>query len=615
MAIGRAIGGVLSFIWSVLDRLRKVLHLILLLILFAALIVALRGSIPIVPSSAALLLNPQGRIVEQLSGDPLARALGRTTSDKEPETQLRDVLDALTAAAKDERIKLIVLDLDDMQGADMAKLQEIGAALDVFKDSGKKIIAIGDSFDQPQYYLAAHASEIYLDPLGEVFLDGFEYYRMYLKETLDKLAVDINVFKVGTYKSYTENLTRTDMSPAEREESTAWLGALWNAYRADVSQARGLKPDVVSTYIDQAASLMKSARGDAAQVALKQGLVTALKSRRQVGEDLKNVVGEDKDTHLFRAIELQEYAAAVRAEKALTRESKNEIGVIVAAGDILDGRQPPGTVGGESTVEIIRDARYDKDVKAVVLRVDSPGGSMFASEQIYRELKALRESGKPVVVSMSGLAASGGYYIATGGDEIWANPTTLTGSIGVFAAIPTFQRTLEKIGVRVDGVGTTPLSGEFRLDRPLGKQAREILQSGVEHAYDEFLERVAESRRQSSQQIDKIAQGRVWAGTDAKANGLVDSLGNLQDAIKAAARRAKLDHYKVQYLEPTLTWKAELAMEFKSALRSMAKAVGFEIAESSGVRRVFDPLEREVQRWARFNDPRNQYSYCFCSAP
>ena len=614
MSISTALLTFLSFAWRVLDGLRKVLHLIVLLVLFAVVIGALQSSIPIVPRHAALVLNPQGRIVEQLSGDPIERAIADAAGEGEPETLLRDVLDAIEAAQDDKRIDLMVLDVSQMSGAGLSKLQEIGAALRAFRAAGKKVVAVGEYFDQSQYYLAANADEVYLDPLGFVFVDGFDYYRMFYKQALDKLAVDVNVFRVGTHKSYTEAFTRSDMSPEEREETTVWLNALWNAYQADVTAVRKLQPGALAAYASQMGSLVKGAEGDTARVAFAQGLVTALRTREQVSDDLKAIVGEDDTTHSFRAVELADYLAAVRSEEVLTRGSGKNVGVIVAAGDILDGQQPRGTIGGESTAEIIRDARFDEDVKAVVLRVDSPGGSMFASEQIYRELRALREAGKPVVVSMSSVAASGGYYIATGADEIWASPTTITGSIGVFAAIPTFQRTLGKIGVNVDGVGTTPLSGDLRLDRPLGPTARDILQSGVEHAYDVFLDRVAENRKKTAAEIDVVAQGRVWAGSDAQARGLIDSLGTFDDAIKAAAQRANLgEDYDVQYLEPQRTWQEALAMEFRAAGEWAAVKLGFGAAQPPLVRRVLDPLQREVARWARFNDPRHLYSYCFCA--
>lgn len=613
MSPGRTVYNVFAFIWRVLDGLRKVLHLIVLLVLFAVVLGVIQTSIPVVPHRAALILNPEGRIVEQLSGDALQRAIADATGEGEPETLLRDVVETLVAAAKDDRIEVVLLDVSDMSGAGLSKLQEIGAGLLAFRKSGKKVIAVGEGFEQSQFYLAAHADEIYLDPLGYVYIDGFDYYRMFFKEVLAKLAVDVNVFRVGTYKSYTEGWTRSDMSAEEREESLVWLNSLWRAYQADVTAARKLPQGALQAYAAQLAALVKGAQGDTARVAFAQGLVTALKTRTDVYEDLKTVVGEDKSTHQFHHVDMDDYLAAVRSEGVLKGGSSNQVGVIVASGEILDGDQPSGTVGGHSTSELIRDARYDDDVKAVVLRVDSPGGSIFASEEIYREIKALRAAGKPVVVSMSSVAASGGYYIAAAADEIWASPTTITGSIGVFAAIPTFQGTLAKIGINVDGVGTTPLSGDFRLDRPLGPAARDILQAGVENAYGLFLDRVAENRKKTPAEINTVAQGRVWSGADAHAKGLVDSIGNLEQAVNAAAKRADLgEDFEVRYLEPSLSWQQSLAMELRASGASVARWLGFGRAESPIVRQVLDPLQRELVRWARFNDPRHLYSYCFC---
>jgi protease-4 len=496
-------------------------------------------------------------------------------------------------------------------------MQEIGQALTEFRKSGKKVVAMADYYDQSQYYLAAHADEVYLDPFGIVFVDGFEYFRMYFKEALDKLAVEVNVFKVGKYKSFTESYTRGDMSPEEREESLAWLEVLWSAYQQDVQKARGLPDGTVARYANEAARLVKAANGDAARVALTQGLVTGLKSRAKVDEELQEVVGTDEDTHSYVAVDFESYLRVVRSEEILRGDSSRKVGVIVAAGEILDGQQPPGTIGGDSLSAVIRDARFDDDVKAVVLRVDSPGGSMFASEQIYREVQELRASGKPVVVSMSSTAASGGYYIAAAADEIWASPTTITGSIGVFAAIPTFGGTLNKIGVNVDGVGTTEMSGEFRLDKKLGPDARQILQAGVEHAYQEFLARVAQRHGDegevSLEEVDAIAQGRVWAAPDAHRVGLVDQIGDLDGAIRAAAKRARLgDRYQVRYFDPELSWEELLALKLRSRARALASRIGFSVERPQLLQEVLTPIERELRRWSRFNDPKNLYFYCFC---
>ena len=448
-----------------LEGVRKVLHLILLLIIFGFVLAALHTSIPVVPRSAALVIAPEGQLVEQLSSDPLRRAFGQASGGPAPETLLRDVIDAVESAKTDPRIKLIVLDLGNLDSSGLSKLQEIGAALRDFRTAGKRVVVAADSLDQTQYYLAAQAGEVYLDPLGLVYVDGFSYYRMFLKDAIDKLGVDVNVFRAGTFKSFTDQFSRSDMAPSEREESSVWLNSLWNSYTQDVTRARSLKPDALNEYINDAPAALAAVNGDAAKLALQRGLVTALKSRQQLADELKSLVGEDADSHSFNSIAMSQYLAAVRPKRALKSKSDAKVGIVVAAGEILDGKQPPGKIGGDSTADLLRQARYDKAVKAVVLRVDSPGGSMFASELILREVQALRKAGKPVVVSMSTYAASGGYYISAAANQIFASPTTLTGSIGVFSVVPTFQRTLEKLGVKVDGLGTTPLAGNLRLDR------------------------------------------------------------------------------------------------------------------------------------------------------
>src|ERR1700722_19239017 len=508
MSVGPALVGFFGLVWRILERIRKVLPLILMLVIFGFVLAALHTSIPIVPHAAALVIAPEGELVEQLSSDPVRRALGEASGGPAPETLLRDVTDAVAAAKADARIKLIVLDLGSLDASGLSKLQEIGAALRDFRAAGKRVVTAADSLDQTQYYLAAQAGEVYLDPMGLIYLDGFSYYRMFLKDAIDKLGVDVNVFRAGTYKSYTDQFSRSDMAASEREESSVWLEALWNAYQQDVARARSLPAGALNEFVADEPAALAAVNGDAAKLALQRGLVTALKSRRQMADELKVLVGEDEDTHSFNSIGMNQYLASVRSKHVLKSKSDSKVGIVVASGEILDGHQPPGTIGGESTADLLRQARYDNAVKAVVLRVDSPGGSMFASEQILREVQTLRKAGKPVVVSMSTYAASGGYYISSGANQIFASPTTLTGSIGVFSVVPTFQHTLEKLGVKGDGLGTTPLAGEMRVDRALDGASKQILQSSVDHAYDEFLHRVGAWRKKAAEEADNIAQGR-----------------------------------------------------------------------------------------------------------
>ena len=615
MSAGSALRGFSGLVWRILEGIRKVLHLALMLIIFGFVLAALHTSIPIVPRSAALVISPQGELVEQLSGDTVRRAFGEASGGPDPETLLRDVTDAIAAAKTDSRIKLIVLDLDELGASGLSKLQEIGASLRDFRVSGKRVIAVGDSFSQAQYYLAAQAGEVYLDPMGEVSVHGFSYYRMYFKDAIDKLQIDSNVFRAGTFKSYTDQFSRSDMAPSEREETSLWLESLWNAYSQDVTHARSLPATALKDFIAAQPASLQAVNGDMAKMALQRGLVTALKSRRQVADDLKGLVGEDDHNHSFNGIGMNQYLAAVRSKHLLKSKSDAKVGVVVASGEIFDGRQLPGKIGGDSTSDLLREARFDNAVKAVVLRVDSPGGSEFASEKILREVQALRKAGKPVVVSMSTYAASGGYYIAAAANQIFASPTTITGSIGVFSYLPTFQRTLEKLGVKVDGLGTTPLAGDMRIDRALGPVTKQLLQASVDHAYQQFLRRVADGRKKSVEDVDKISQGRVWAGVDAQRIGLVDHLGGLKDATDAAAKLAQLgSDYGVDYIETELSLREQLLMQIRSQTVRAAEVAGL-MPQRSDFERMLDPLLEQARVMARLKDPRGLYSYCWCREP
>jgi len=455
-------------LWRGLDGLRRALHLIVLLVIFGIALGVLLSGAARIPSKAALLIEPEGELVEQLSGDPFARAVQAARGERRRETLLWDLTDSIRAAATDRRIQALALDLDKFDGGTQPTLEELARAIRDFRASGKKVVAYGTELSQEGYYLAAQADESYLDPMGFVLIDGYERYRMYLKEALDKLGVDINVFRVGQFKSAVETYTRTNMSPEDREESRAYLAVLWTSYQEAITRARKIAPDGVAKYVGSLAEKVPAAGGNAAHVALDAGLITGIKTNLEVEKRLGGIVGEDKATGSFRAVSVSDYLTYAHDQKKLRASGKPRVGVIVAVGEILDGDQPPGTIGGDSTAKLIRQARLDSDIKALVLRVDSPGGSVLASEEIYRELKALRATGKPVVVSMSGYAASGGYYISAPADEIWASPATVTGSIGIFAIIPTVDRTLGKVGVSVDGVGTTPLSGQ--LHRPAARR-------------------------------------------------------------------------------------------------------------------------------------------------
>jgi protease IV len=611
----RTLRMILWGLWRGLDGLRKFLHLLVLLVIFGFIIGALHSATPNVPAKAALLIAPEGEIVEQLSGDAIQRAVQEARGQGRPETLLWDLTDSIRAAAKDKRIPVIAIDLEKFDGAGLPVLEELAKALHEFRASGKKVIAYGTELTQEKYYLAAQADEIYLDPLGFVLIDGYERYRTYLKGGLDKLGVDINVFRVGAFKSAVEEYTRTDMSPEDRQESLAYLNAEWSGYQEAVTRARKLPADAIANYVTTLPKTLAAAGGNAAHVAQQTGLVTGIKTRLEVEKRLIELVGSDDSSGSFKSVSDQDYARLARAQKKLLSAGKQHIGVIVASGEILDGDQPSGSIGGDSLSRLIRQARLDKDIKAVVLRVNSPGGSVLASEEIYREVLALRAAGKPVVVSMSNLAASGGYYISAPADEIWASPTTITGSIGIFALIPTFDKTLGKLGVTVDGVGTTPLSGQLRLDRPIGEEARTLLQQQVERGYEEFLARVSAGRKMTRDQVNDIAQGRVWAGVDGKRIGLVDQLGSFDDAVKAAARRAKLTDYDTQFIEPELTWTQELVLNAKTtATRALVKVWGPDPGTQAllKVADKIDPLKAQIEQLSRFGVRNRIYAYCFC---
>jgi protease-4 len=607
---------VIAAIWRGLDRLRRLLHLILLLGLFLLFAVALVGERTLIPAATALVIAPEGALVDQLSGDPLERALSRARGLPIQETLVRDVLEGLEAARDDERIKVVVLDLDALRGGGLSKLQEIGAALGEFKASGKRVIAVGDNFDRDQYYLAAQADQVYLHPMGMVLIDGYSRFMPYYKSLLDKVLVDYHVWTVGEYKSFVEPITRDDMSPEDEEASRAYLDALWAAYQGDVTSARGLPAPALQRYADEIVALLSDAGGDMAALAVDYGLVDELLTRDAMRQRIREAVGEDPPADgredEFSEIGVEEYVASLRLEPRLTQTSK--VAVVAASGTILDGQQPPGTIGGDTLAEIVRNTRIDESVKALVLRVDSGGGSAFASDVILRELELFRDSGRPVVVSMGSVAASGGYWISMAANEIWASPTTLTGSIGVGATIPTFPRALDWMGVHVDGIGTTELAGAFDLTRPLGASIDGLIARSIEKTYADFVNKVAAHRGRSPEEIDAAAQGRVWVGTDALDRGLVDRLGGLSDAIISAAELAGLEagSYGVEHVEQPLGFAERLMMSVTAKAVGVAARVVETPRWPGVVTRVLESSLEPLAFVERLNDPRGLYAYCFC---
>lgn len=608
----------LKGVYLVVDTSAKVLFLAIFVGIFGGFLIGMLagGGGPKVPSSAVLVLDLEGPLVEQLTGRSSGDLIGALAAgDAAKETLVRDVTEALDKAREDKRIKAVLLDLDGMQGSGLTKLQDVAEALDKFRKTGKKVIAAGDRYTQSQYFLAARADEVFMSEDGMVLLEGFGRYRMYYKDAIDRFGLEWNVFRVGEYKSFVEPYIRNDMSPEAKEADLDWMGDLWRGYLGDVATARKVKPEDITAMIEDYPARLKAQGGDAAKLALSEKLVDTLAPRDVVRRRLVELAGKDADGKSFSKVTLDDYVKVLGLHVKNPLETGDAVAVVVAAGEILDGTKPPGTIGGDSTAALIRKAREDDSVKAIVLRVDSPGGSAFASDVIRRELVLAREAKKPVVVSMGTVAASGGYWIATASDEIWVNPNTITGSIGIFGMIPTFGKALEKYtSIHVDGVGTTSFAGKGRLDMPLDPRIGEIMQSMIDHGYDEFLERVAESRKMTKEEVDKLARGRVWSGQDAKEARLVDSLGNLSDAISSAARRANLKpKYRVTYVEKDLTFKEQLVKQLLES-RAVRSVLGTRVKSGTPppVARVLSDLTDETRRVLAWNDPKGIYAHCLC---
>ena len=556
-------------VWRSIDLARRV---VLNLVFFGVLLLvylALQPELPIrVEPDSTLLIRPSGAIVEQFSGSPLDRAWRDATDQAQNETRLRDLLLALERAAGDEQITQVVLDTRALMSVGIAALKEIEQAMMTFKQSGKPVIALAATLGQQQYYLAALADEIWLDPNGLVWIDGYANYRSFYREGLEKLEVEINLFRVGEYKSAMEPFIRDDMSDEAKEAAEYWLGGLWQQYLEGISRLRGMPLEILNQVILEFPQAVTARNGDFAELALQQGLVDELVTDPEARQRLASMGAPDAVGDGFRAIGVEEYLLATKSMDDSAKR-KGVVAVVVAEGEILNGQQPPGVIGSESLAQQLRRVARDEEIDALVLRVNSPGGDAFASEVIRRELQAVRDQGKTVLVSMGDVAASGGYWISMGAEEVWASPASITGSIGVFGMLPTFAGTLDKMGVHADGVGTTPLAGKMRLDIPLDPSLRDIFQAATENIYSEFITLVAGSRSMSAEAVDEVARGRVWSGWQAADRGLVDRTGTLRDTVDAAARRAGMTgEYRVTYVEPLLSSLDQLVLDFTSkALR------------------------------------------------
>ncbi|MGE4459288.1 MAG: signal peptide peptidase SppA [Stenotrophomonas sp.] len=615
-------------LWDVMNFTRRlILNLVFFGLLFLVLIVMMvamgkgASSAKILQDRTTLVIAPEGRLVEQYSTDPVSRALAKAVGDNNAEEiQLRDLIRAIEAARDDKKIERVVLELDKLQPSGFASMREVAAALQELRASGKQLVAFSENMNQSQYLLAAQADEVYLDPMGSLLLEGLGRYRQYFRSGLqDKLGVDVHLFKVGEYKSAAEPYVLDAASPQAKEADLFWMNDVWQRYLGDIAKARKLDAAQLAAGIDTLPEGIAAAGGDLARFALQQKLVDGLKTREEVETLLTQRGVADSDAEGgFRQIALGDYLTQVDARRSPI-DHRPQVAVVVAEGEIAGGDLPAGRVGGVSTSALLRAARDDDDVKAVVLRVDSPGGEVFASEQIRREVEALKAAGKPVVVSMGDLAASGGYWISMNADRIYADESTITGSIGIFGMIPNFARSLDKIGVHTDGVGTTRFAGAFDVTRPMDPAVGRVVQSVIDKGYADFTGKVAQARDRDVDAIDEVARGRVWSGAQAKERGLVDAFGGLKAAIADAAGRAKLgepDKYRVNYIEKAATPFAQFMTGFAGS-----RAGAWMLTDSSLARLMLARTLPEMDAQLRFVEdavkdrngaPVKALAYCFC---
>ncbi len=599
-------------IWSVVSTLYKVLIILGLVFTVFTLWVLWSGPGKIkVEDNIALIVAPSGALVDRLDIDPTRAFLDQMAGAPPPQTALRDVITAFERGAEDPRINFAVLKLDAVTRIGLAQGAEMIQAIETFRATGKSVVAYSAWYDQSSYLPASHADEIVVDPMGMLAIEGLSSYSSYLKGLTDKLGITMNVFRVGEYKSAVEPFLRQDMSEEAKLANLAWLGALWDRYGINVGEGRSLESDAVHQYVETLARRIEEEDGLASEVALKAGLVTHTETLHQFRTRMKERVGEDETHGSFRQIHFQEYLAATDREQPsqlASGELPNYLARVVVQGDIVNGRSDIGFSGGDSIQTLLESARRDEQVKGVLLRVDSPGGSVWASEQMRREVALLRAAGKPVVVSMGNVAASGGYWISMNADQIFALPETITGSIGIFGLLPTFENTLSKIGVSTDGVGTTSLAGAFRLDRPLGANAKRLIQAEVERGYRDFISKVAEARHQDYDAIDEVARGRVWSGGDALKRGLIDAFGTEKDATSVLGQLAGLEDWEV------IEW-AEETDPFRLLMKRFSGGLSAAVRDAvipAGLVNWLAPAQKVMSPLQRLTDPRGQYAHCDC---
>ncbi|HHG3072382.1 TPA: signal peptide peptidase SppA [Vibrio parahaemolyticus] len=603
------IGLIFKGIWKSITFIRLALANLIFLLMIAVFYFAFTYTgegRPVIEKESALVMNLSGPIVEQRRYvNPMDSVAGSLLGNEMPkENVLFDIVDTIRYAKDDAKVSGLVLALRDLPETNLTKLRYIAKALNEFKASGKPVYAVGDFYNQSQYYLASYADKVYMAPDGGVLIKGYSAYSMYYKTLLEKLDVSTHVFRVGTYKSAIEPFIRDDMSDAAKESATRWVTQLWSAFVDDVTTNRNINAKVLNPTMEELLAEMKCVDGDLAQLAVKMGLVDELATRQDIRTLFAKEFGSDgKDS--YNAISYYDYLATIRPDYTL---ANHDIAVVVASGAIMDGQQPRGTVGGDTVASLLRQARNDEKVKAVVLRVDSPGGSAFASEVIRNEVEALKKAGKPVVVSMSSLAASGGYWISMSADKIVAQPTTLTGSIGIFSVITTFEKGFSKLGINTDGVGTSPFSGDG-ITTGLSEGASQAFQLGIEHGYKRFISLVGSNRDMTVEEVDKVAQGRVWTGQDALSFGLVDQMGDFDDAVELAAKLANVTDYGIYWVEEPLSPTELFLQEFMNQVKVSLGVDATSLLPKS-LQPVAQQFEQDASLLQSFNDPKGQYAFC-----
>ncbi|MCS3602656.1 protease-4 [Buttiauxella sp. BIGb0471] len=606
--IGRFVAGFFKWTWRLLNFIREfILNLLLVLLVLVGVGIWMQlNSAPAEPARGALLLDITGVVVDKPSVSNKLGVIGRqllgASSDRLQENSLFDVVDTIRQAKDDRNITGIVLDLKEFAGGDQPSMQYIGKALREFRDSGKPVYAVGDSYNQGQYYLASFANKIWLSPQGMVDLHGFATNSLYYKTLLDKLKVSTHIFRVGTYKSAVEPYIRDDMSPAAREADSRWIGELWQNYLATIAANRQITPAQVFPGAQGLLDSLQKLGGDTAKYALDNKLVDELASSATIDKAMVKQFGWNKENKDFSYTSMYDYVVKKPADTG------DAIAVIIANGAIMDGEETPGQVGGDTTAMQIREARLDPKVKAIVLRVNSPGGSVTASEVIRDELEAARAAGKPLVVSMGGMAASGGYWISTPANYIVASPNTLTGSIGIFGVINTVENSLDSIGVHTDGVATSPLA-DVAVTKSLPPEVQQMMQLTIENGYKRFVNLVADSRKKTPEQIDAIAQGHVWTGQDAKANGLVDSLGDFDDAVAKAAELAKLKTWHLDFWQDDPSFIDMVFDSMSGSVRAMLPQA-LQAYLPAPLADAALAVKAQNDKFGTMNDPQNRYAFC-----